>query len=236
MVTSTVVSAGRFVMQGGAEPLWQSTEFIAAIFGAIVGGIIPLVAQALSERRERQRRDYATAIGLFFKLMDIHTALAHVRAHLEEGAGSAKREGMQRSATTASLANPPLPIAISIDEKAVVLSFQDNGLLNDVLNLDRTYNSMIPLSTAHGNMREAVREVIQGVPDARGFVNVPLSREQYMKIAGLRFEMDQLLVGWLDRVILDEHVSRSALAGVVLHIRRLYNPNFELTSISVFQR
>lgn len=78
-----------------------SSEFVAAIVGALVGGLIALFAQWLALRTQRKQREedrlranQALATSLLFKVRDMHGNYVQSRRSIEEQFAEAEQAGL----------------------------------------------------------------------------------------------------------------------------------------------
>jgi hypothetical protein len=114
--------------------LFESTEFWAAVIGAVIGGGITILSQFLFWRhavRFQERRRLLTA---FFKLCDIHSHNANLLAHLLEGEADCKARGYDSIdyAFSRPLTFVPETPSFSDDEKAA-LSTIPGPIVGEVL-------------------------------------------------------------------------------------------------------
>jgi len=129
----------------------MSSEFWAAIAGAVVGGCIAAALQAVSLRAAAKERkqaalqhDQAEARSLLFKIIKLQSdfrnifhALSGMQTHAEE------RKMAFDWQTCVPLANLPREIEFSASEMSVLLKTKDNDLFNDVVSLDHIHSGII---------------------------------------------------------------------------------------------
>ena len=123
--------------------LLSSKEFLSAIFGAIVGGMIAYAVQikALREARnirEQDRKQVQQALGnsSIFKMIRIYSNASQIQQYIEECFKEAERDNFKGVPWrfVRPLANPPSDIHFSPDEMGMLLSLKDNDLFNLVVN------------------------------------------------------------------------------------------------------
>jgi len=129
----------------------MSSEFFAALAGAIVGGLISLVLQHLNYRREdrlrtRSReikreadreenaeREAVAAFLLLAKVSRAHTDISNFRKHLSEAVDRAG-PGNPLTLVTLPLASDPPKLFLSADEMILVRDIKNDQVLNDAMN------------------------------------------------------------------------------------------------------
>lgn len=143
---------------------WPGSEFWAAIIGAVVGGLITLIAQRQEQKASRQERAEdrkieakGQAYSLLFKVISIHASFAHIKAHVDERlefGKSVKTE--QVFAILLPIVNPPSPIDFVPSEMAMLLSLKDDDVFNALASLDKIHNSIIPAWTMYEARRSSI--------------------------------------------------------------------------------
>jgi hypothetical protein len=139
-----------------------SSEFLAAILGALVGslssGVISycLQKQAISHAaadREKAKvaEEQSLARSLLIKLMRIHTGFRGLRLHFSECDSAGKRENppLERWQSFIPLANLPEMVHFSPEETGLLLKIRADDLFNTIVNLDVIHNAVLePMRTA----------------------------------------------------------------------------------------
>jgi hypothetical protein len=129
-----------------------ATEFWSAIVGAIVGGAIALVAQALSLRAQRKQREaefkraqQALGNSLILKMSRIYTNIVRMHQHIEESCDLAKEKNLKGELWqfVTPIANPPPPVRFTHDEICMLWEQKDGEILNTVISLDEVHNGML---------------------------------------------------------------------------------------------
>ncbi|ASS56407.1 hypothetical protein GUK36_09245 [Rhizobium leguminosarum] len=145
---------------------WPGSEFWAAIIGAVVGGLITLIAQRQEQKASRQERAEdrmleakGQAYSLLFKVISIHASFGHIKAHVDERLEVGKNEKNNHvSAILLPLANPPYPIDFAPSEMAMLLSLKDDEVFNALASLDKIHNSIIPVWTMYEAKRSTIAQ------------------------------------------------------------------------------
>lgn len=131
------------------------SEFWAAIVGAIVGGGVSIAGQSWATSRQEKAKNAALGNAVLFKLVQMHSNVAHIKGHLDESAAVAAERGMWLSQATTPLALEPSPIIITPDEKTLVMSLGDDDLFNVIITIDDIYNTFIQLNATYIPLRQA---------------------------------------------------------------------------------
>ena len=170
----------------------MSSEFWAAIVGAIVGGLMSLVLQlfALSAARndresERLESKRALARALLFKTIRIHSNFVGYSRHLVEADDRAKASNLPVGwQSLLPLANAPDRVTYSSDEMSMLLSLKSDNVFNDVLNLDVIHNSTIEIFQTYNQLRLELTSRLPAQMD--GQVGTTLLNSQQAMILGPR--------------------------------------------------
>lgn len=177
-----------------------SSEFWAAIIGAIVGslagGTISWWLQRQQQKASALERDSGLASSLFVKLYKIDADLGGVR-NLMRQAGE-RAAAMQRDLDFRSLMPVPnLPREIDIDpaELALLLRLEANELYQRVVGVEVDHRSTIGLLRTYADRRPILTSQL---PDPIGIegaiVSFEMDDETMLRIAPLRQEVDSLVV------------------------------------------
>jgi uncharacterized MnhB-related membrane protein len=164
LIVFSVVPAGAAdkMPAPAAEPtILSSNEFLSAIAGAIVGGLLTLAMQVVAARKDerlraadRMEQKRALAASLLFKLVRIHSDFAAAINHFNgcitlmiTRGDAIEPWGFYRPA-----ANIPDRIRFSSEEMALVLNLRE----------DETFNDLMPLDVAHASYVSAL-ELLQSL-------------------------------------------------------------------------
>ena len=128
-----------------------SSEFVSAIAGAVVGGLIAFGIQMIALRAavkarkdEAAEKKKALAHSLMFKMLQIHAHLLHFSQHLEEAFAQGAADNIPEPwAFVQAMANHPDKVNFASDEMAMLLSLGDETLFSDVLSFDEAHNTTI---------------------------------------------------------------------------------------------
>jgi hypothetical protein len=143
-----------------------SSEFWAAIAGAILGGCIAATLQWITLRasaKERKQtaleRDQADARALLFKIIKIQSDFQNIFSALKEMRDHTKPQKMPFDwQTCVPLANLPREVEFSSSEMSVLLKAKDNDLFNDVVSLDHVHSGIIQNLELYRSKRQALTD------------------------------------------------------------------------------
>lgn len=143
---------------------------MSAIAGAIVGGLIALLAQLIALRATKKQRDedrdyIRKALGnsLLFKMIRVHSNFFNIHHHVEV----CYKEGIRRGDIShpwrffIPLANPPDPIAFSSDEMGMLISLRDNDVFNSMIDMDVAHNSLLAVLRVAIVLRKELTEKLK---------------------------------------------------------------------------
>jgi hypothetical protein len=126
--------------------LLQSSEFWAAIVGALVGGLIAYIVQIKALREARRDRaeervliKKGLANSLMFKMFRIQSNLRIVHQHILDCLKRAKDKNLEGSELwqlVSPIGNPPHPVHFTSDEMSMLLDQKDNDVFNSVASMD----------------------------------------------------------------------------------------------------
>lgn len=200
----------------------MSSEFWAAIVGAVVGGLISLGIQmialsATKKERELERKNISASQGrsLLFKVMRIHSDLDGLFHHIEDSFSAARPEVHHEPFTfVLPLANFPEYVHFNESEISLVMTFKNDNLLNSLMSLDVIHNSLIETFRTYNAMRS---ELTRNMPaEMSGNVGTTtLTREAMLALRPKMVEANMLLTSIRARAKLDYDESQSTL--IVLH-------------------
>ena len=129
------------------------SEFVAALAGALVGGLITLSLQIVTflredwlrkEELERRKIEEAArgkqleataAFSILTKLSRAHTDIGNIREHLLEGAKLVQERGGKLSNAIKATLSDPIPFSFSLEELVLLRDLRDDRITNDALNL-----------------------------------------------------------------------------------------------------
>jgi hypothetical protein len=200
----------------------MSSEFWAAIVGAIVGGLISLGIQlialhAAKKERQLERKDVRASQGrsVLFKVMRIHSDLDGLYHHIEDSYSAVSPAVHQEPFTfVQQLANFPEYVHFNESEISLVMTFKDDNLLNSLMSLDVVHNSMIEIFRTYNAMRSSLTENMPA--EMSGYVGTStLDKKQMLILRPKMVEANMLLTSIRARAKNDYDQSRSTL--VALH-------------------
>ena len=139
-------------------------EFLAAIFGAVVGGLIAALIQLITlhhtnskETKRDLEQKQALGRGLLFKLMRIEADLNQINQHLNYCKNNATPDMLKEPwSYMMPIANLPDPIKISPEEVSLVIGPKNNEILNNLLDLEHVHKSSLSVMRQVGKTKEKV--------------------------------------------------------------------------------
>lgn len=150
----------------------MTSEFYAALGGALVGGLISLVLQFLNywredwvRKKERERtaaehlnemaeREATLAFSLLAKIGRAHTDIVNIRAHLKEG--EARLRGVKNRMLASAmlpLASDPPKLSLTLDEMILARDLKNDQILNDVMNFTHVHAMYVDSMSAFRALR-----------------------------------------------------------------------------------
>ncbi len=179
-----------------------SSEFWAAIVGAVVGGLLALFAQWLAIRAERKQREVerfrnkqALAMSLLFKVRDMHGNYVQSRRSIEEQFADAEQRSMVGEPWRffKPFSSNLTHFQFTPDEKVTLLELKNDRLLNETLLLEpRHFHYVESLSTLNRLIFELVEKTVpEHVEGDQG--RVELTRDEYMKLRPRMLQVNSLI-------------------------------------------
>ncbi|MGW9230548.1 hypothetical protein ACWGPT_06690 [Pseudorhizobium sp. NPDC055634] len=212
------------------------TEFWSAIAGAIVGGVIAFAMQRSSmnaARRfrdeDRLRDDQALAYSLLFKAMAIDGNLSSFRSHVVEAEQLSSQRKAPISAVMFALANPPTAVEFAPPEMAMLLKLKDDDLFNDVMNLDRIHNSVLPVWTLYAGERNSMSVLMEGAKFNSEEGSTEFAFEKDGDLARKIYEVDQIAQQLVHRAKVDAEQSSQIVPRLAKHLNERLGLGIGLT-------
>lgn len=188
----------------------MSSEFWAAVIGAIVGALagggISALLQHWEYNRAKKDSDKALAHSLFFKLYAIHSDLDRFRCYIRGETKFGEKAGLTVGwQSLKPLANTPPKLQFTADEMSFLLSLKDFKLFNDVHSLDRVHGSTIDIFNLYASRRMEMTSLLptqmQGMI---GYADLTrLAPEVAARIPALDAELQSLCTSLTERADLD---------------------------------
>ena len=188
----------------------MSSEFWAAIAGALVGGFVSAALQwiahraAASERRlERLEIKRGQARSLVLKTLKIESDFLQFRKDFEDSRDLAKQNGIPFGwASYRATANLPREIVFTNEEIAALSACKNDALFNDVLALDEVHSSVLQIMSLYRTKRFELSDSLPA--QMSGSVGTSaLTQDEFDKLAPRMVEVD-LLAKDLASMIEDE--------------------------------
>ncbi|MBX3512814.1 MAG: hypothetical protein KF750_04450 [Xanthobacteraceae bacterium] len=204
------------------------TEFWSAIAGAIVGGMIALVAQLIAIRATRKqitadKLDIQKTLcaSIIFKLIRIHTNILGVYSHIEGCLSGAKQRGLVGDPWqfVTPLINPPGHVHFNSDEMAMLLGLKDFEVFNAVLSLDVVHNSHIDSLRVLSSERRALTDRLEAEEANGVMLSGTMSHEQMMRLKPKMIEVNTLVEQMKERTKKDSSLAFRALDQVNMLFR-----------------
>ncbi len=190
--------------------IFQSTEFVAAIAGAIVGGAITACVALLThmvsldadtKARNDQRRKEQQSLGysLLFKVMRIYDNIYSLNARIEDSILRAENQGIEGELwkKIEPLVNVPAPIHFAANEMAVLLSLKNFHVFNDVAQLDNIHNAIVSVIKFYSDFRTSVtdlalqKSVGMDIQGERLRADIPIDETSAL-VRGKAFELESV--------------------------------------------
>lgn len=199
----------------------MSPEFWAAGFGALVGAFVGgfiaykiqlLVIKQATEEREAGALEQKRALGfsLLEKMKKLHTNLQLFHKHLEDSFKKVT-PNLQPWGAVKPLATSRASIHFSSEEMALVFSFSDSKLYNDMSGMDDTHNDCVSLFQTYGEKRYTL-ENMRPTGVSEGVGHVDLSDEELLEFQPRMIEVNSLLEDMRLMCAKSAPESRSALS------------------------
>lgn len=143
----------------------SSTEFIAAVFGSVVGGLIALFAQMLAlgdarrtRAREAKERQQALGRALFYRLYQISSDLTRYHRHVQTTQQKAARTGVLVGSwqSLTGIVNGPTAVTFTSDEAMLLLLLKEDVAFNRVISMDRLHSTTVKAWDAYAVERVSV--------------------------------------------------------------------------------
>jgi hypothetical protein len=231
------------VQQSTAElSMLFSSEFLSAIAGAVVGGLIAFLVQLQALREARKERaaqkreeENAAAYALFFKVLSISNNLNHIKNYVIEARTLLNsRAEMPLHVALKPLANVPSPLFFDAAEMALLLALKEPRTLNAVLSLDAIHNGVLPAWHLYASKRERFNQMvtITGIESNTGIAAITFKRGSAAE--GLMYELRELAEALAARAERDAEKARVALEALIDTLNRRMNLeiNFQLKATS----
>jgi hypothetical protein len=137
-----------------------SSDFYAALWGAIVGGGFTVAAQwyASAVQEEQVRRDKndviaASLVSLIVKSLAIHGQLVSVNQYITERIEQ-NPQGKDLFLQTESFVNIPKSISITENEIFAIFCVRNNRIMSDMFKIQNVYSTMIDLMNHYNDIRK----------------------------------------------------------------------------------
>ncbi len=209
------------------------SEFLAAIAGAVVGGVIAFAVQmfALSETRKQRTEDAKarqSALGhaLVFKMMRLHGHFRLLNLQIQEALASARADGFRGQTWQIVLptVNLPDPIHFTTDEMVMLLALKDNPLFNDLAEMDERHNTTIAGFSAYAEHRLKLGMMLPS--DMHGSIGTAgLTQEQRRTIEPRMVEVNSIIEALIPQCQQQEKEAWSVLS----RLTTLLSSKFGLT-------
>lgn len=170
------------------HPQFFGSEFFAAIFGAVVGGMIAVVVQYIAIRdarktreKEKRERDMALGYSLFFKVMNINSNLFHLHRYLEDEYARGQDLGLAEPwQFFTPLANSVDPVYIGTEEKTLVYLLKSEDLLEHVIHLSELHNSFLQVFDHFDRNYQQLSALLKTTDMEKNLAKVEMSDEEFM--------------------------------------------------------
>lgn len=177
------------------------SQFLAAIGGAVVGGLIAYFIQikVLRENRktrqeDRRSTDQVLANSLIVKVIKIYSSVHMIHSHIEQCFERAETHGIGDEPWTfvQPLANRPLAVDFTAEEMGMVLS-KDHSVFNAVLPLDTIHNMLWETLTKMQNKRAILLERIPRASFEGNIAHASLDKQQELRLRPQMIAVNELI-------------------------------------------
>ncbi|XSG83479.1 MAG: hypothetical protein ACPW61_06785 [Methyloligella sp. ZOD6] len=180
----------------------NSSEFLAAIAGATVGGVIAFAIQILvlwqarSERRNVElRRQQGLATSLVFKTIRVHSNILGMKRHIDECFAKAAEKGLTGEPWQLfiPLAGVPDRVDLTSDEMAMLLAQGDDDVFNKTLSLDAVHNGLVDAMRTLNDLRLLLGEKLQAESWEGTLLSGVLDRNQMVMLRPKMIQINSLI-------------------------------------------
>lgn len=229
--------------EGTIYSMFASTEFWSAIIGAIVGGLIAMIAQLIALRAERKHREedhkrvqQALANSLLFKMTRIYSDIVNTHRHVEDHCKIAQERNLTGELWqyVPPLANPPPLVHFSSDEMGMLLGLKDDDVFNAVVSLDEVHNGMVETIKVYKELRLALADRMPAPIAWQGATLVgALTNEQLAALRPLMINVESVITQLRSGTASDAKVSGEALDRLVALLRDRLGLTFRFERLPV---
>lgn len=198
-----------------------STEFWAAIIGAVVGGVFSMGLQLIAIRNERklrqdERNNIRKNMGnvVLWKLMDISSNYHHLNKHIHDGFSQGHPESWPEPwSLVKAFASPPQEVYMTYEEIAFVGSLGNIDLTHNLSTLASRYNSQIGAFLTFCRLRTDLEEEMPKKLDGPFFVS-ELNEAELESLAPKMAVVNRLILDLSE--IVDTNCKEAKLAAETL--------------------
>jgi hypothetical protein len=208
--------------------IFGAAEFWAAIVGAIVGGLISLMAQRyeIAEQRKQREEDKKQlqkmlAFSVSIKMNTIYTDFFRLNQHLEESVKIASVNNVRPCNATNMLVALPDVITFSMEERSCIYQIGPIDLFNALLVMDRYHRTAILAFENYNSLKLELEGSITNASlktNISGQVVSSETSDQSRKKLELRMNGADSLLSQI-RGQLSQHLSESKSCALRLHER-----------------
>ena len=156
----------------GFLSIFAQTEFLSAVVGAVVGGLIAAAVTYFSQNRifkeEEERRNQSIrehnkvlARSLFLKVSRIYSNIYQFHRSIEEHFERVDESRHNHpSMFVMPIGNMPDKVHISTEELSLLLEYADDDLFNSIVSIDSVHNSAIGGMNNFIEMRKETNSVL----------------------------------------------------------------------------
>lgn len=208
--------------------MFASSEFLSAIAGAVVGGLIAYFVQlqTLREGRkaiaaQKREEDNAAAYALFYKVLSIYNNLNHINNYVIEARKALQaRSDLPLSAMLKPLANIASPIYFDTAGMALLLSLKEPRTLNAVMSLDAVHNGILPAWHLYASKKDRFNQLVS-ITELEASTGVAsISFRKGSAAEGLMYEIKELAETLAERSEPDAEKARIALESLIETLNR----------------
>jgi hypothetical protein len=213
---------------------YLNSNFISAMGGATIGGLIGIVGQKIVIKHARQERVDAQneknrfiALVLLKKIIEINSNIFRIKEHLDAAKMNNKTGQERPFAYVMPILNTPRGVEISDDECYFAFQFLEKNLVNKIFVLDKINNLYTASLSSYAVKRDELRRGMPAHMDGIIGKSV-LNEKQYMNLSPLMSELDSIVIDLLSRIKNDELESRKLLNDYIVEVNKKFKLNIKV--------
>jgi hypothetical protein len=216
----------------------NSAEFISAVTGAVVGGVIAFIIQwqVLKEARRQKLkeisdREIAISTTLIIKISNIFSNMENLRRHFYKCIENTSHLGVGVDVwrRTKPVANVFADVHFSPDEQAIIIKCCNSSLFKKLIVLDASHNDLMRLLIKMAEQRKEVESCLEVDSISGDFASVRLKPDANNNIKTKMHLHNMFIEQILTRINNDYLESRHCLIEVQNSIRSKLDVGFSIS-------